>query len=155
MKRLVAVCLLVTLSLPVFAVGGDQVRYVGGTVSALNPGGTGRLDATSDASLIFEYSGKKLTIPYADIQSFEYSKEVARHLGVLPAIIAALLKTRQRRHFFRISYHGQNQVAQVIILEVPKQMPRILQGVLRERAGHAGDPCSQGNHAGLAPSPAL
>jgi hypothetical protein len=142
MKKLVAVCLLVTLSLPAFAVGGEQVTYVGGSVSALNPGGTGRLDTTSDTSLIFEYSGKKLAIPYADIQSFEYSKEVARHLGVLPAIIAALLKTRQRRHFFRISYHDQNQVAQVVIFEVPKQMPRVLQAVLRERAAHAGESCS-------------
>src|SRR5437879_3066863 len=98
MKKLAVFCLVVTLSLPAFALGGDHVKYVGGTVPALNSGGIGRLDTTSDTSLTFEYSGRKLAIPYADIQSFEYSKEVARHLGVLPAIMAALLKARQQRH---------------------------------------------------------
>lgn len=143
MKRLASFgLLLITLVSPAFAVGGEHVKYVGGTVPSLNAGGMGRLDTTSDNSLTFEYSGKKAAIPYADIQSFEYSQEVARHLGVLPTIAVALFKVRQHKHFFRISYHDQNQVPRVAVFEVPKHMVRVLQAVLSVQAPHSCEPCS-------------
>lgn len=141
MRKLVAFCLFLVLSLPMAAVDGQQVKYVGGTAPGVNAGVVGRLDTTSDTSLTFEHAGNKLTIPYASIESFDYSKEVARHLGVLPAIAVALLRIRQRRHFFRISYSGPNDVAQVAVFEVPKQMPRTLHAVLQARAPHTDKSC--------------
>src|SRR5579863_8804560 len=111
-----------------------RVKYAGGTVPGMNIGVVGKMDTTSDTSLIFEHAGDKLTIPYASIESFDHAEEVARHLGVLPAIVVGLLKARQHRHFFRISYHGTNDLAQVVVFEVPKQMPRPLQAVLDARA---------------------
>jgi len=72
-------------------------------------------------SLTFERAGNKLEIPYASIQSYDYSKEVARHLGVLLAMAIGLVKMRQRRHVFRILYRGQGDpAAQIIIFEVPQ-----------------------------------
>jgi len=100
------------------------------------------LDTTSEKSLTFETSGKKLLIPYADIQSFEYSTEVTRHLGVLPAIAIGLVKMRRRRHYFRISYRGADNVSQVAIFEVPKHMPRMLRAVLEARAPQTCKPCA-------------
>src|SRR3984893_10386324 len=61
------------------------------------------LGPTSEKSLTFETSGTKLLIPYADIQSFEYSTEVTRHLGVLPAIGVGIVQMRRHRHSFRTS----------------------------------------------------
>jgi hypothetical protein len=133
MKRLVASFLLLALTLPAAAVEDGQAMYSGGTVPALTAGLVGRLDTTSETSLTFEYGSNKLAIPYAAIESFEYSTEVAYHLGVLPAIAVALLKRRERRHFFRISYRDANSVSQVAIFEVPKRMPRTLQSVLQAR----------------------
>jgi hypothetical protein len=134
MKKLAAFCLLLIMSLPAGAVEGDQVKYMGGTVGDLHAGLLGRLDTTSTAALAYEYAGSKLVVPYAKIDSFEYSVDVARHLGVLPAIAVALVRKRQRRHFFRISYHDESNVSQVAIFEVPKRMPRTLLAVLQVRA---------------------
>jgi hypothetical protein len=145
MKKFIAFCLLLisvsVLTLPAFAVDGDHVKYLGGTAQGVRRGAIGRLNTTPETELIFEYSGNKLAIPYAAIQSFQSSEEVARHLGVVPAIVVGMFKKRQRRHFFRIEYHDSNNGAQALVFEVPKQMPRILQAVLEARAPGAYRPC--------------
>jgi len=133
MKKLMTFCWLLALALPLAAVEDGQVMYAGGTAAALRAGVIGRLDTTPETALIFEYSGTKLPIPYADIQSFAYSTEVTRHLGVLPAIGVGLVKMRRHRHYFRISYRGTDNVPQVAVFEVPKHMPRTLQAVLEAR----------------------
>jgi hypothetical protein len=142
MKKLITLCLLLTLALPIAAVEDDQVMYAGGTAPALRAGVVGRLDTTSETSLTFEYSGAKLLIPYADIQSFEYSTEVTRHLGFMPAIAVGLVKMRRHRHYFRISYRGADVGSQVAVFEIPKQMPRTLRAVLQAHAPQSCKPCS-------------
>ena len=144
MKRWMTFCLLLALALPMAAVEENQVMYAGGTAPALQAGVIGRLDTTSETALIFESSGTKLQIPYADIQSFEYSKEVTRHLGVMPAIAVGLLKMRQHSHYFRISYRGADNVSQAAVFEVSKNIPRTLQAVLQTRAPQSCRPCSTG-----------
>jgi hypothetical protein len=59
---------------------------------------------------------------------------VARHLGVLPAIAVGMVKKRQRRHFFRISYRDEAGDLRVALFEVPKQMPPVLLAVLGAKA---------------------
>jgi hypothetical protein len=133
MKKFVAFCFVLIFSLPAVAVEDGQVMYVGGTAPGVNVGVIGRLDTTSETALIFEYSGNKLEIPYDAIPSFEYSKEVTRHLGVLPTIAIGMFKIQQHRHFFRISYRDSNNVAQTAVFEVSKHMPRALKAVLETR----------------------
>lgn len=134
MKNIVACLVLLALTLAAAAVEDRQVMYFGGTVSALAAGTVGRLDTTSQTSLTFEYASNKLEIPYAVVESYQYSTEVAHHLGVLPAIAVGLLKKRERRHFFRISYRDAGNLSQVAVFEVSKRMPRTLQAVLDARA---------------------
>jgi hypothetical protein len=134
MKGLSALFLLLVISFPVSAVEDGQIMYVGGTVTILKEGILGRLDTTSQSALTFDASGTRLAIPYAMIDSFEYSKRVAHHLGVLPAIALGLVKQRQHKHFIRISYHEENNSKQVAIFEVPKDMPRMLLPILQARA---------------------
>jgi hypothetical protein len=126
--------LLLPLSLSAFAIEDGHAKYVGGTVPSLAAVTIGRLDTTSQTSLIFLHAGSKLEIPYASLESYEYSKEVTWHVGVLPAIAIRLFKVRQRRHFFRFSYRDSSNVLQAAVFEVPKQMPRTLQAVLQTRA---------------------
>lgn len=133
MRKFIAFVLMLAFSLPVAALHGAQVEYAGGTVPGMKMGAVGRFDMTSETSLNFEYAGNKLMIPYASIESFDHAEEKARHFGVLPAIVVGLLKARQHRHFFRITYHGPNDLAQVVVFEVPKHMPRPLQAVLDAR----------------------
>jgi hypothetical protein len=146
MKKRITLCLLfiftLTLALPMAAVEDDQVQYIGGTAPAVRPGVIGRLNTTAEKSLAFESAGAKLLVPYADIQSFEFSTEVTRHLGVMPAIAVGLIKMRRHSHYFRISYRGQGAIAQVAVFEVSKQMPRTLQAVLHARAPQSCKPSS-------------
>jgi hypothetical protein len=134
MKKLAALLLLLVITFPASAVDDGQVVYTGGTLTAPKDGSVGRFDTTNQSVLTFAYSGNKLVMPYAKIVSFEYSREVARHLGVLPAIAVGLVKKRQRRHYFRISYRDDNDVVQVAVFEVPKNMPRTLLPILQTRA---------------------
>jgi hypothetical protein len=140
MKKFVALCFVLIFSLPALAVEDGQVMYVGGTAAGVNPGVVGHLDTTSETALIFEYSDNKLAIPYSVTESFEYSKEVTRHLGALPTVAVGMFKMQSHRHFFRISYRDSNNVAQAAVLEVPKHMPRTLQAVLETRAPQACKP---------------
>ena len=132
MKGLLTACLVILVCLSASALDEGHVMYVGGTVPGVNAGTVGRLDTTSVTSLTFEFAGNQVAIPYASIKSYQYTKEVSRHLGVLPAIAIGLVKKRQHRHFFRISYHEQD-AEQVVVLEVPKQMPPSLQAILQAR----------------------
>ena len=140
MKKLVSFCFVLIFSLHALAVEDGQVLYMGGTAPGVNAGIVGRLDTTAETALIFEYAGNKLAIPYSAIEAFEYSKEVTRHLGVLPAITVGTFKMRRHQHFFRISYRDSNQIEQAVVFEVPKHMPRTLQAVLETRAPQACKP---------------
>ena len=150
MKKLAAICLLLAMAVPAGAVEDGQVMYMGGTVPALQAGVLGRLDTTSETALSFEYAGSKLAIPYAKIDSYKYYEEVARHLGVLPAIAVGMVKRRQQRHFFQIGYRDESNLNQVAVFEVSKQMPQTLLAVLLARAPQGCKPsnapkCSQKN----------
>ena len=68
------------------------------------------------------------------IDSYEYSRRVAHHLGVLTAIAVALVKKRQRKHFLRIAYDDERKTPEVAIFEVPKNMPLTLLANPQERA---------------------
>jgi hypothetical protein len=140
MKKLGAVCLLLVMSLPAGAVEDGQVMYAGGTIPALQAGVLGRFDTTSETVLSFEYGGNKLVIPYAKIDSYDSYEQVARHLGVMPAIAVGLVKKRQRRHFFQIRYHDESNLGQVAVFEVSKQLPRTLLAVLQTRSPQAHPP---------------
>lgn len=142
MKKLVAICLLLAISVPAGAVEDGQVRYAGGTVPALQTGVLGRFDTTSETMLSFVYANNNLAIPYASIDSYEYSEQVARHLGVLPAIGVGLVKMRQRRHFLQIDYHDQCNSSQVAVFEVSKYLPQTLLAVLQVRAPQGCKPSS-------------
>lgn len=145
MKKYFLLWSLLVLSLPAVALTGEHVQYIGGTAPGIKNGAMGKLDTTSDSSLIFECQGTKLSVPYANIDSFQHTKEIARHLGVLPVIVVALLKPRQQRHFFRISYRDPNSphpLMHVIVLEVPKRMSCTLEAVLDARAPQRGRSCN-------------
>lgn len=104
MNKLAGFFCFLILAVPALAVEGSQVMYVGGSATGVVAGALGNLDMTSETVLIFQSAAGKIEIPYAAIQSFEYSSEVSHHLGVMPAIAVSLLKVRQHRHYFRVSY---------------------------------------------------
>jgi hypothetical protein len=133
MKKLLALFAVFAFAASAGTVDKEQVVYAGGSVLGLEAGVSGRLDVTSAEALTFASAGKTLLIPYAKISSFDYSREVAHHLGVLPAIAVGLLKKRERKHFVNISFTDDAGTARVAVFEVPKNMPRTLVPALRAR----------------------
>ncbi len=129
------------LTVPVFAVEAGQVAYTSGSLTI--PQGTlGSLDTTSATALVFRYTTAgagpgEIDIAYKNIGSFEYSTEVAYHLGVLPAIAVGLVKRRERKHFFTIKFTDSSDVVQAVIFEVPKNDPPGLLAILRARSPRA------------------
>ena len=136
MKKLVALLLAVAFAIPALAID-DNVTYVGGTVPNIKSGTTGHFDTGQAAVLAFEYSGGKFAIPYEGIRSYEYTQEVARHLGVLPAIAVGLVRMRQHRHFITLSFHDESGGLQTTRFEVPKHMPETILSVLETKAPQA------------------
>jgi hypothetical protein len=140
---------------PCFAVEAGQVAYVSGTLT-VPQGSIGELDTTSPEALVFKFAGSgsapgEIDISYKNIGSFEYSTEVAHHLGVLPAVAISLVKRRERKHFFTIRFTDPSDVPQAAIFEVPKGDPPGLLAILRARAPQA---CrAQGSNCGGCSAP--
>ena len=134
MKRMVGLCLLLLLPLAAIAVENGQVMYVGGTVTTVKEGAIGKFITTSPTALTFESSGTQLVIPFGKIDSYESSQQLARHLGVFPAIATGLVRHRQKKHFLQIVFKGEDNTPQVVAFEVPKEMPSTLLAILQVRA---------------------
>jgi phosphatidylglycerophosphate synthase len=141
LRKILVAGALCTLTLPLFAVEAGQVVYVSGTSPTIANNTLGSLNTALPTALIFRgmgnTSGAELDIPYKNIRSFQYSSEVARHLGVLPAVTVGLVRRRERQHFFSISYIDESNTPQAVVFEVPKHDPRGLLTILRARAPQA------------------
>lgn len=136
-KRAIALLFLVP-ALPALAiVEGNQVVYVSGTTTTVKPGSTGNLDRTDKDDLIFTASSGTLRISYSDMDHVTYHANVARHLGVLPAIAAGLVRKRERKHLLDVSYRDASGAIQVAQFELAKGLPATLLPVLNARAPKA------------------
>ena len=136
MKQFFVLILIAAFAVPALAID-DNVTYVGGSVSSIKNGTIGHFDTGQAASLAFEYSGGRFAIPYEGIRSYEYKKEIARNLGVLPAIAVGLVRMRQHRHFVTIIYQDEDGGPQTMRFEVPKHMPATILSVLETKAPQA------------------
>jgi hypothetical protein len=126
MKKVVALLLVIcclsswTLAWDLEIVETGQTLYRGGTVPGLQAGTMGKLDLTRPDTLVFSSGTNSVSIPYTDIQKFEYQEKLARHLGVIATIAVVLVKHRQRRHYIEIRYADVNHKDQVAIFEIAK-----------------------------------
>jgi hypothetical protein len=134
---------LILVAAPAFAVSSGEAAYAGGTSASISNGTIGKLDVAGAERLVFRTapipgaSAGEIDIPYSTITHFQYSTEAVHHMGVLPTIAVALVKRRERKHFFTITYTDASNGAQVAIFEVPKGEPPALLAILRARAAQA------------------
>jgi len=88
MRKLIALLVLCSMTIPAFAGGVSiKAKYSGGT-SAINEGQKGHISVIGDG-LSFTHDGQILTIPWENITTIEYSKEVRRNVGA--AVVGTLL----------------------------------------------------------------
>ena len=134
MQRLLPLFLIFAISLTAFAADSEPAIYLGGTSTFVAPETAGTLDFASDHEITFNSTRGKLAIPYAKITSYEYTREVARHLGIVAATIVPLVRKRERKHYIEIAYKDDVGVQQTVVFNIPKQMPRVLMAVLTTKA---------------------
>lgn len=139
--RIASFMLMILVSIPLAAVDGETVVYEGGTATGLTSQTPGRLETTGPSSMTFIYVSGKLLINFEGIQSYEYSQEVAHHLGVLPMIAVGLVRARKRNHFIRITYRNADDTQEVAVFRIPKHMSDTLLPVLQVRGPQASHPC--------------
>jgi hypothetical protein len=148
MKKAVALLLVIccfsswTLAFDLEFVDAGQTLYRGGTVPGLQAGTMGKLDLTRPDTLVFSSGANTVSIPYANIQKFEYQEKLARHLGVIATIAVVLVKHRQRRHFIQISYKDANDKEQVGIFEIAKDDVGATKATLATRTSKTPTPCT-------------
>lgn len=136
MRTIFAMLIVLTLAAPAFpaVVEGSQVMYVGGTIAGLKEGAIGRLDLTQEKGLVFEASGARCEIPYAQISSHSYTRKLARRMGAIATVAVVLVKRRQRRHFIEVNFRSEDGTAQVAIFEISKDAVQTVTAVLEARA---------------------
>lgn len=141
MRTAIVVVVALALAAPAFsepgrtaAVEGQQVMYVGGTVTGLKEGAMGRLDLTAEKGLVFESSGARYEIQYTQITSHKYTEQLARRLGVVATVAVVLVKRRQRRHFIEINFRSDDGIPQVANFEISKDAVQAVTAVLDARA---------------------
>jgi hypothetical protein len=137
MRQILVMGLVLMTATASLAVTRDEVAYLGGTSSVVKAGDVGTLDTAPATDLIFSTSNGRLAIAYASLQRVEYRNEVAYHLGVAPAIVVGLLKKRERKHLFTLTYSDKDGVKQVASFEVSKDLAPTLLTVLSARAPKA------------------
>ncbi len=159
----VGLCLLCAMVGPAYAIEpGQEVTYAGGTAKVAADT-VGILDTTSGVDLVFRYkepggASAELAMPYAKIRSFEPRNDVVRHLGFLPALAAALVAARQRRHTVAISYADASDTVQLAILQMTEREQTELKEILRARAPQSCLATEYGACAGkpvVRPAPAV
>ncbi|HEY4356278.1 MAG TPA: hypothetical protein VGN16_11060 [Acidobacteriaceae bacterium] len=129
-------------------VDGKEVEVRRTTVPGIAESSVGTFDLTQPDALVWRSEGHTITMPYKTMMSFAYSNQIARHLGVLPAIAVGVVRKRERKHLFMFSWKDDSGVPQVLEVEVAKTAPRGLLEVLRVRAPQVCTRARDASHCG-------
>ncbi len=117
------------------AVRGQDVMYVGGTISGLPEATEGELDVSDAKVMKFISSKGKFEIPYDSVTSIEYGQKAWRRLGVALVITVWALFSKKRKHFLTVGFKDAKDQAQGVVLELPKGKPKSIITILEVRSG--------------------
>lgn len=117
------------------AVRGDQVLYVGGTITTVPEKTEGRLDTTD--TIVAKFVAKKgsFQIPYQKITGLEYGQKAGRRVGVALAVSPLALFSKKRKHYLTVSFVDERGVNQGAVLEIAKGKVRSVAALLETRSG--------------------
>lgn len=133
----------------VFALGSKNAAYFGGTIAVYgNPKDPieGRLDVTGESELVFtpngQLAGKTFTIRWSRVTDLEYGQKAGRRVGAAVGTTILLgpvgllsLFSKKRKHFLTIGFKDEAETAQVVVLELGKDIVRTTLAVVQTRSG--------------------
>jgi hypothetical protein len=132
LKGLLVACLMYSAS---GAVRGDQVMYVGGTITAIQEKTEGKVDLDDKAALTFSTKKHKIAIPYNGVSSIEYGQKAGRRLGVALAVSPVALLSKKRKHYVSLSYVDDKGEKQGAVFEVAKGLVGPFVTTIEQRSG--------------------
>lgn len=164
MKQIITGALICVLSAGnVLALGRNNAAYVGGTIASLNQRKKvleGELELGGDKAYVLKLDGQSIEVFYDRITAVEYQKSshprvglavgtvgvgyigfaVATSMAVFALFPAALMilpfaKKKKKRHFLTVAYKDADDVPQVMVLELGKNIERIARAVIPTRSG--------------------
>jgi hypothetical protein len=117
------------------AVRGDEVMYVGGTITDIPDRTEGRLDLSSTTEAVFGSRKGSFTLAYAKITSLEYGQKAGRRVGVAIVVNPLFLFSKKRKHFLTVGYTDAEGQTQGAVLEIGKKRVRAVLDLLETRSG--------------------
>lgn len=114
---------------------GEEVLYVGGTISSLPEATEGRVDTTNEDKFSFTSEKGGFEIPYKSITSLEYGQKAGRRVGVAIVITVWALFSKKRKHFLTIGYTDADNKPQGVVLEIAKGRAKSMIIILEARSG--------------------
>jgi len=117
------------------AVRGDDVKYVGGTITSIDQGTDGSLMIDQAKGLKFSSKKGDFEIPFANVTSLEYGQKAGRRIGVAVLVNPLFLLSKKRKHFITIGYKDSANVQQGVVLELAKGLPAKVITIVEARSG--------------------
>ncbi|MEP7363811.1 MAG: hypothetical protein ABI972_11195 [Acidobacteriota bacterium] len=102
------------------AVRGDEVMYVGGSMTEIPDKTEGKLAMDSPTGAEFSCDKGKFAILYKGISSLEYGQKSGRRVGVAIAVSPIALLSKKRKHFLSIGFADEKGAKQGAVFELPK-----------------------------------
>jgi len=117
------------------ASNGGHAEYVGGTISQIPDGCSGRVTAIDEQFFVF-YSGKaSWRVPYDRINLLEYGQKVDRRYIAAVLISPLFLLAKKRSHFLTVGYTDDENRQQAMVFRVNKDDIRMMLVSLEARTG--------------------
>jgi len=138
MRRLVPLALVLCLLAEIAtsaAAGGNNAKYVGGTIATLQENTDGKIELADKTAVFTAKKGARLSILYEKINSLEYGQKAGRRLGLGVTISPLFLLSKKRKHFLTIGFTDESGKTQGVVFELAKGAVRETLSTLETKSG--------------------
>jgi hypothetical protein len=132
-KRPVVLSLVVSSFL--WAGGGGHAEYVGGTISQIPDGCSGKVSAVDEQYFVFYSKKASWRVPYDKINLLEYGQKVDRRYVAAALLSPLFLLAKKRSHFLTVGYADDENRQQAMVFRVGKDDIRMMLVSLEARTG--------------------
>jgi hypothetical protein len=132
-KRPVVLSLVVSSFL--WAGSGGHAEYVGGTISQIPDGCSGKVSAVDEQYFVFYSKKASWRVPYDKINLLEYGQKVDRRYVAAALLSPLFLLAKKRSHFLTVGYADDENRQQAMVFRVGKDDIRMMLVSLEARTG--------------------
>ena len=132
-KRPVVLSLVVSSLL--WAGSGGHAEYVGGTISQIPDGCSGKVSAVDEQYFVFYSKKASWRVPYDKINLLEYGQKVDRRYVAAALLSPLFLLAKKRSHFLTVGYADDENRQQAMVFRVGKDDIRMMLVSLEARTG--------------------